>query len=343
VTASDEGGGARVEKLAVMLVHGILNNDEEHFADTGVRLLRSAFAAEAGITAEEAAEALVIRMARWGEVSQPYEDRLLARLGTDRGSWFYNWLDREAAKVDAGSVTALAGAALSGLARTLPGGPPLHYPTLRWLLTQYLGDAIAYQITPSDRTLYDDVHAVLAGTLHELAGAAGPDAPLCVVAHSLGTIISSDYFYDLQLDGGVYPRPAAAPSPVPAPVRREMGDTPLERGETLTFLHTMGSPLALWTLRLADHELDRPVRVPDPRSPAYRSGIGGWVNIYDPDDVVASPLGCLGDHYARRVHDRRCSVGPPLLGATPLAHLGYWNDRGVMGGIGRALAQAWAD
>ena len=33
-----------------------------------------------------------------------------------------------------------------------------------------------------------------------LAQEAGPDAPLCVIAHSLGTIIASNYIYDLQVD-----------------------------------------------------------------------------------------------------------------------------------------------
>ena len=37
-------------------------------------------------------------------------------------------------------------------------------------------------------------------TLAELAQEAGPDAPLCVIAHSLGTIIASNYLYDLQVD-----------------------------------------------------------------------------------------------------------------------------------------------
>jgi hypothetical protein len=311
-------------------MHGILNSDERGFADTGVRLLKEAFSSASGIDADEA---LVVKPAPWGQVSQPYEDRLLRRLGGERGKWFYDWLDRAADNIDAGSITALAGAGLSALARTLPGGPPLHYPTLRWILNQYLGDMIAYQVTPSGREFYDGVHAVVARTLGELAEEAGPDAPLFVLAHSMGTVISSDFFYNRQRDAGLFGGTA-----------RPRGTTPLERGETLASLYTMGSVIALFTLRFSDDELDRPVIVPDPRLAKHHPDVtGAWTNIYDPDDVFASTLSTLGPHYADAVDDDRRSVGPLLLNATPLSHLGYWNDRAIMTSVGQAMALTWQD
>jgi hypothetical protein len=315
-------------KLAVLLMHGILNNDERDFAETGVRLLKHAFSRETGVDADEA---LVIKAALWGRVSQPYEDRLLRRLGGGRGQWFYDWLNRSADKIDAGSLPALAEAGLSMLARTLPWGPVLHYPALRWIVNQYVGDVVAYQITPSGGEFYDGVHAVVARTLGELAASAGPDAPLFVLSHSLGTVISSDFFYDRQRDAGLFGGEA-----------RTQAATPLERGETLASLYTMGSVIALFTLRFSDDELDRPVMVPDPRLAAHHPGVGGgWTNIYDPDDVVASALSNLGEHYAKALDDERRTVGPRLLNATPLSHLGYWNDRTIMTNIGQAMARAW--
>jgi hypothetical protein len=315
-------------KLAVLLVHGILNNDERDFADTGVRMLKSAFTSATGVDADEA---LVIRPAPWGRVSQPYEDRLLKRLGGERGKWFYDWLNRAADKIDAGSLTALAGAGISALARTLPWGPVLHYPAMRWILDQYVGDVAAYQITPSGREFYDGVHAVLAQTLGELATEAGADAPLFVLSHSLGTVISSDFFYDRQSEAGLFGGEA-----------RAQAATPLERGETLASLYTMGSVIALFTLRFSDDELNRPVIVPDPRLGAHHPGLGGgWTNIYDPDDVAASALSNLSEDYAKALDDERRTVGPRFLNATPLSHLGYWNDRPIMNSIGQAMAQAW--
>ncbi len=323
-------------KLAVMLVHGVEISNPD-FAVKAIGLLRRSFSAAAGVDADEA---LVIRTAFWAPVSQPYEDRLLRRLGGERGQWFYDWLQRSSTRVDAGSLGALVGAGLSGLLRVLPGGPDLHYPTLRWLLIQYLGDAIAYQTSPGDSRLYDEVHAVLARTLRGLATDAGPDAPLCVLGHSMGTIISSNYFYDLQAAGGVYPSGPTAE--LPAPVRAEMGDSALERAETLSLLYTLGSPLAMWTLRYSDAELDRPVVVPDPRLPAHHPGVrGGWTNVYDPDDVFASELRTLGPGYTCAVTDDRRSVGPRPLGWTPAAHLGYWNNAALMTAIGTELATLW--
>jgi hypothetical protein len=326
------------KKLAVLFVHGV-EIENVDFAETATRLLKRAFSADSGVDADDV---LTIRPAFWAPVAQPYEERLLARLGGERGRWFYDWLDRAGTRVDAGSVSALVAAALSGFVRVLPGAPALHYPTLRWLTIHYVGDAIAYQATPSDSRLYDQVHAVVARSLRELAAAAGPDAPLCVIAHSLGAVIASNYFYDLETQGGVYGDGAG--SPVPAVVRREMGDTALERGETLAHLYTLGNPLALWTLRYTSSELDRPLVVPHPRLASHHPGIvdGGWVNVYDPDDVIASALTPLSDDYARAVVDDRRSVGPRLLGWTPLAHPWYWNDPGVMTVIGQALARAWA-
>lgn len=319
------------KKLAVLLMHGILNSDERDFAETAVRLLKKAFSATTGIDADEA---LVIKPAPWGQVSQPYEDRLLRRLGGgERGKWFYDWLNKAADDIDAGSLTALAGTGLSTLARTLPGGPALHYPTLRWILNQYLGDMVAYQMTPSGSEFYAGVHAVVAKALAELADEAGADAPLFVLAHSMGTVISSDFFYDRQREAGIF-----------GGVSQSRGATPLERGETLTSLYTMGSVIALFTLRFSDAELDRPLIVPDPRLSKHHPNVTGkWVNIYDPDDVFASALATLGTHYADAVDDDRRSVGPPLLNATPLSHLGYWNDRAIMASIGRSMARAWQD
>lgn len=156
------------------------------------------------------------------------------------------------------------------------------------------------------------------------------DAPLFVLSHSLGTVISSDFFYDRQRDAGLFGGEA-----------RAQAATPLERGETLASLYTLGSVIALFTLRFSDDELNRPVIVPDPRLGAHHPGVGGgWTNIYDPDDVVASALSTLGDHYAQALHDERRTVGPRLLNATPLSHLGYWNDPSIMKSIGQAMAQA---
>ena len=151
--------------------------------------------------------------------------------------------------------------------------------------------------------------------LGRLAERAGSGAPLCVLAHSLGSVIASDHLWDLQRE-----RHGASAT------GREVGATPLERGQTLAGFYTFGSPIALWSLRHRD--FGRPIRVPH----------GEWLNFFDRDDVIASPLKPLNDAYAHAVtEDVEVKVGGALAGWNPLAHTRYWNDRALMRRIATSL------
>ena len=154
-------------------------------------------------------DALVIRPAFWAPVLDASHDDLLDRIGGRDATWFFRRLSRWATSTDAGSAAAMMALVVSGLIRQLPWARSFHFPTLRWIMVHYVGDAVAYQINASDRTLYDAVHAVIAETLSELAEEAGPDAPLCVIAHSLGTVVASNFFYDLEVEAGCYGAPRA--------------------------------------------------------------------------------------------------------------------------------------
>jgi hypothetical protein len=319
-------------RLAVTFLHGVEITDER-FADTATKLLKDAFARHSGVSAEEA---LVIRPTSWAPALQEAQDRLFQRSFGPSSRRFRRLLTEWVTQINAGNNAALVPAVVSGALRWLPSVPRLHYPTLRWFMTQFVGDAVAYQIAGSDRTIYDRIHAELAGTMRALAEMAGEDAPVCVIAHSLGTVIASNYFYDLQAehtDGG---RQLVAPS-----VRAQLQETPLERGETLAFLYTLGSPIALWTLRYP--EFGKPLTVPAPGLHAHHPALNGeWINFFDPDDPVAYPLRGLSDEYTRQVtEDRRVSVGPWWTSWTPLAHLSYWNDGRVIDPIAQSLAHAW--
>ncbi len=54
-------------------------------------------------------------------------------------------------------------------------------------------------------------------------------------------MITSNFVYDLQTEAR---RPIISDE-----VRAQMTGAPLERGETLALLYTMGSPIGLWSLR----------------------------------------------------------------------------------------------
>lgn len=238
---------------------------------------------------------VVIRPVYWSPVLQPQEDALWSRMAQ---------------------------------------GGPLHYASLREVLIDLLGDGIAYQPLPDRRMVYDAVHQVFADTLHQLASEAGADAPLAVIAHSLGTVITSNYFYDLQTHFDQYPI-------IPLNIRERIGDTPLERGETLALLHTLGSPLAVWSLRYGD--FGQPIRFPAPQLGSHYPDLPTeWLNLYDADDVIGYPLKTLNDAYRQVVTaDRAINTGNWLESWNPLSHVAYWGDKDVHQPIADGILRLW--
>jgi hypothetical protein len=218
------------------------------------------------------------------------------------------------------------------LRRLRRSGQPMDWMNTRRLMIDFVADALAYQITKSDRKIYDDVHARFAAALALLARDAGADAPLCIVAHSLGTVIASNYIYDLQ-----------HPHLLEEPIRQQMSGTALERGDTLARLYTLGSPLALWSLRYTD--FGRPIRLPSPPvayAARFPNLVSQWVNIYDRDDVIGFPLKSLNREYGEAVHlDLEINVGNVISRATPLSHMEYDNSQQVIRLIADGIITTW--
>jgi hypothetical protein len=318
-----------VSPIAVLFVHGVEVRDPR-YAEAAIGRLRREFAKRAD-GREGADRALVIEPAYWIPAVADHENRVFERTFEAKTRPYFRVLDRLVAKVDAGSLLALVPLGAAGALPLVPGIGSLHYPTLRWAVTYFLGDAVAYQLTSQQtgkegRVVYDKIHQRIDMALHSLAKRAGPDAPLCVIAHSLGTVIASDHIWDCQHS---------------SPRRSQGNSTSLERCETLAFFYTLGSPIALWTLRFASggEPIAFPSRGLATRYPELRPA---WVNFYDRDDVIGYPLRGLNDKYREVVtEDRAVAVGPRLVRNTPVAHPWYWNDSSVMGPIGAALADAW--
>jgi hypothetical protein len=213
-------------------------------------------------------------------------------------------------------------------------GGSLGWTGLREFMVDFAADAIAYQPIPGKRDAYDKVHAVFAEALRRLSQQAGPCAPLCVISHSLGTIIASNFFYDLQSHSSEKPLIAQN-------VLEHLGDTPLACGETLSLFYTMGSPIALWSLRYEN--FGRPIEVPSRKLRGhYPKLFGEWVNFYDRADVIGYPLKELNADYRREVtSDRRVLAGGPFAFWNPLSHVAYFNDTDVLGPIAEGLAGVW--
>ncbi len=279
-------------KLAIVLIHGIGRTEPGYSAWMRRSLMQRFAKGIRGAVPDPDAE-LVFEEVNWSSALQTDEDHLWRRLN---------------------------------------GADPMRFTRLRQFMVNFAADAIAYQPAPSDRTAYDAIHARVATALSRLAERAGPRAPLCLIAHSLGTVIASNYMYDLAKRRNSFLSPS---------VRSRINGTPLERGETLSRFYTLGSPIALWSLRYPS--FGDPIRFPLGKLSLHHPGLQPrWVNFYDPDDVIGYPLKPLNARYRTVVsEDRPVNVGSWLTNWNPLSHTGYWNDSKIAEGISEGLIEAW--
>ncbi|HEX2076626.1 MAG TPA: hypothetical protein VHG08_02925 [Longimicrobium sp.] len=239
----------------------------------------------------------------------------------------------------------------------------LDWMKMRRFVVHALADAIAYQDT-ADRAVteriastsplaaasqiaaagpgaaagqinvYQQVHveigkamATLRQHIRDSAGDDAPEAPLVVIAHSLGCHMISNYIWDVR------DSPEANPP-----------ENPFVGFRTLTSIVMMGCNIPLFTLAYTNLQ---PIRFPTPGlSPYFPAGtpaeaivrVSKWLNFYDPDDVLGYPLRSLGDTFRERVsEDVAVNAGGPLSTWNPLSHNQYWTDDDVTRPVARLL------
>lgn len=214
----------------------------------------------------------------------------------------------------------------------------LNYGPLRRFFSGLITDAIAYQPQGEESDTYLRIHKTVATALDNLSNAAGSSSPLVILAHSMGGVIASNYFRELQED-------TYKSELLPEEVHDIAGDTPLERGETLAQLYTMGTPLALYSVR--HREFDDPISVPSPRLRShfppdrYPELPTQWINFYNPNDVLAYPLEFLNKAYAHYVEDRQVNVGDWRTSWNPLSHMDYWGDDEIVLPISEGITRLY--
>lgn len=152
---------------------------------------------------------------------------------------------------------------------------------------------------------YEKIHERLLAEINSLPASAQKQ-PLSIIAHSLGTVISSDFVYDrLKAHGALH--------------------------ENFIFnnFFTLGSPIALFALQYGIELFKNPIHAEDPD--------GQWVNIFDLDDPIAYPLKNLNDAYDRAVHiDQQVNTG-----GFGVSHTRYFGNRVVQETIAAKLAEDW--
>lgn len=145
------------------------------------------------------------------------------------------------------------------------------------VISNYICDIVGYLHSDSQKAVYSKVSDVLGGCASRI-GAAQAKIPLTFIAHSLGTVITSDYIYEQN-------------NPTSDTSRTKI----MKERFVLDNLFTVGSPISLFSLRFGGPEMfTSPVSVESPS--------GRWVNIFDEDDPVGMPLKVLNEAYNKVVH-----------------------------------------
>lgn len=190
----------------------------------------------------------------------------------------------------------------------------LNWAKLRKFFINAFGNITAYQ-TPHDRrdSTYYKIHDLVHNSIKLLKGRLdGENRPLVVIAHSLGSVIMSNYIWDRQKgrDEGRY------------------GGSAFERMETLAGLVTLGTNIPLFTLAV---DPVTSIEFPPPGLPEKLRKKAKWLNMYDSDDVLGWPLKSLSRTYADAVtEDMEVSVGNILTAWNPANHAAYWTDDSVI-------------
>lgn len=276
------------QKIGIALIHGA-GNEPPDFAERSIEQMRGAFAKHFSRGAAPLDD-LVFKPVFWGDILNSGEDKLWSALQ------------------------------MTG---------ELRWNRVRRFMLEFLGDVVAYQPSATRRQNYDRVHERLAETLKTLADTpdVGAQGPLCVIGHSLGTIIAHNYFFDMTY--------RLAPS----------GQSALELGHTLTLFYTLGSPLAIWSLRYAQDYKPLPFPGREVRT-FFPHAKPKWVNFYDRDDVFANPVRVLSEEHVQLIRDQilfdqQVDSGYFGVSWTPFSHLHYWTDTDVTTPIAADLAQLW--
>ena len=147
------------KKLAVAIIHGI-GEQKDDYAEETIALIIKRFSKKLNRLVEDPSSYLIIHPIVWSKVFAEREQNLFKQTVLNNH---------------------------------------LRYQDLRRFVIQYVGDVVAYQPVETAGHNYERVHEMIGGSLNILAKEAGDDAPLCVVSHSLGSVIASNYFYDLQM------------------------------------------------------------------------------------------------------------------------------------------------
>jgi hypothetical protein len=178
----------------------------------------------------------------------------------------------------------------------------------RWVMSA-LGDPASYLsgYFKTGKPVYATVHDCIRSSLQRLAARLDqPEKrPLVVLAHSLGSVMVSNYIWDEQHGRGV-------------------GATAFERMETLTGLITYGSNIPLFLPPAPPVEC---IRFPWSSLSAELRPVAAWENVYDADDILGYPISKIWDiNHGTAITDIKINAGVWPISQLPFTHTAYAQD-----------------
>lgn len=182
----------------------------------------------------------------------------------------------------------------------------LKWRGLRKWVVSALGDPVSYLsgYMKEERPVYKKIHETLKTDLSRLGLQLEKPTvfPVMVLAHSLGSVIMSNYIWDEQHGHGV-------------------GTTPAERGETMVSFITYGSNIPLFLPPSPPIEC---IQFPSPNMNAIFKTVAGWKNIFGKADVLGYPLADIwDDKHGTTIEDKALWVGGLLKFWNPMSHTEY--------------------
>jgi hypothetical protein len=178
----------------------------------------------------------------------------------------------------------------------------LGWKLLRSFFVGYVGDALCYQPSSNDQHgFYTTVHEAIDRSLKKLYYLVDKDSPLCIISHSLGTIVASNFIWDVQ-NGCKTFKPS---------------QETIDLVSRLKLFYTMASPLAVWSMRF-----------PNGGTPITINKDSNWYNLYAHNDIISSPLKLINQHYEymSNLYDIKLRIGGLLFGWNPMSHNSYWDS-----------------
>lgn len=220
----------------------------------------------------------------------------------------------------------------------------VHYDDLRRFILYGFADAAGLENRKEVLgSVYESAQRRIADQMINARKDKGADAPLVIIAQSLGGQVLSSFLWDARLAVKAQSGVAGATYPVAGIFRRNvidamewnLDDLNYLAGSHLAAIYTTGCNIPIFVAAHQKMNI-KPIEAPNER---FR-----WINYYDPDDVLGWPLQPLKNGYETLVQDRRINSGSGatnfiLKSWNPISHGTYWTDDDVIKALADEIAE----